>query len=232
MKKVINEKLIKRNKQIGNILTILGAAILIGGLILNLKPDPTRTLLSLVALVVGFVIAQISSFFVIRFGRNPRYDEIIVDNLSKLNNKYTFYAYYGPVPMLLIGPHGLWIPIPIIAGGEIYYDGKWKQRGGNFFLKLFGQESIRKPEKELETNENQVRQVLAEYFDENEMLPINSILVSLNPNASIGSVEGAQTPIVEVDALRRTVRKVDRKREKEISQETLDEINKIIKGYT
>ncbi len=227
MRKQINEKLIDRNKKIGNILTILGAAILIGGLILNIRPDPTRTLLSLVALIVGFIIAQISSYYVSRFVRKPRFDQIIADNLSKLNNDYAFYAYSGPVPMLLTGPHGIWIPLPITASGEIYYDGKWKQRGGNFFLKLFGQENLGKPEKDVEERENQVRQVLEKNLNEAEIPPINGILVSLHPRATIGDIEDAPTPIVTVDALRRTIRKVDRK-EKDVPQETLEKINNVL----
>lgn len=232
MKKVINENLISRNKKIGNILTILGAAILIGGLILNIKPDPTRTLLSLVALIVGFVLAQISSYYVSRFVRSPRFDEIIADNLSKLNNGYTFFAYSSPVPMLLTGPHGLWIPIPLTASGEIYYDGKWKQRGGNFFLKLFGQETLGKPERDIESRENQVLRFLEENLPEEEIPPINSILVSLHPKATIGDVESAPNPIVTVDALRRSIRKVDRKSEEQISQEILDKINEVLKERT
>jgi len=232
MKKVINETLISRNKKIGNILTILGAAILIGGLILNIKPDPTRTLLSLVALIVGFVLAQISSYYVSRFVRSPRFDEIIADNLSKLNNEYTFFAYSSPVPILLTGPHGLWIPIPLTASGEIYYDGKWKQRGGNFFLKLFGQETLGKPERDIESRENQVLRFLEENLPEEEIPPINSILVSLHPKATIGDVESAPNPIVTVDALRRSIRKVDRKSEEQISQEILDKINEVLKERT
>lgn len=230
MKKVINESLISRNKKIGNILTILGAAILIGGLILNIRPDPTRTLLSLVALIVGFVLAQISSYFVSRFVRSPRFDEIIADNLSKLNNDYSFFVYESPVPMLLTGPHGLWIPIPLTASGEIFYDGKWKQRGGNFFLKLFGQETLGKPERDIQSRENQVLHYLEEKLDKDEIPPINSVLISLHPKATIGDVETAPTPIVTVDALRRLIRKIDRKSEKEISQITLEKINEGLKG--
>jgi len=229
MKQVTNETLINRNKKIGNITSILGIAILVGGLILNFRPNPTKTLISLVALIVGFTVAQISTYFVTRFGRSPRFDEIIANNLSKLNNDYTLYVYSGPVPMLLTSQHGIWLPIPITAGGEISYDGKWKQSGGNFMMKLFGQENLGKPEKVIETRENQIRTFLKENLEENAISPIDSILVSLHPKASIGIVEDAPTPIVEVDALRRTIRKVDRKREEEISSETLNKINNLLK---
>ncbi|MDY6846571.1 MAG: hypothetical protein SVP52_05495 [Chloroflexota bacterium] len=229
MKQVINETLINRNKKIGKITSILGVVILVSGLILNIRPDPTKTLISLVALIVGFTVAQISTYFVTRFGRSPRFDEIIANNLSKLNNNYTLYVYSGPVPILLTSPHGIWIPIPIAAGGEISYDGKWKQRGGNFMMKLFGQENLGKPEKDVETREDQLRTFLKDNLEENTIPPIDSILVSLHPKASIGDVEDAPTPIVEVDALRRTIRKVDRKRKEVISSETLNKINNLLK---
>jgi len=230
MKQVINEKLIKRNKRIGNITSIIGIAILAAGLILNINPTPTRTFISFGALVIGFVIAQISTYYVTKFGRSPRFDEIIADNLSKLNNKYTLFVYSSPVPILLTGPSGLWIPIAVSASGEIYYDKKWKQSGGNFLLKIFGQENLGRPELEVKTNEKQIWEFLTDHFEDEQMPPINSILVSMHPKATLGDVEDAPTPIVEADALRRTIRRIDRKSEEEIPQKDLETINELFRA--
>jgi hypothetical protein len=230
MKQVINEKLIKRNKIIGNITSIGGISILAAGLILNLNPTPVTTMISFGALILGFIVAQISTYFVTRFSRSPRFDEIIGDNLSKLNNKYTYYVYSSPVPMLLVGPSGLWIPIPVSASGEIYFNKKWKQRGGSFLLKLFGQENIGRPGLDVKSNEKEIHQFLSNHFDEESMPPINSILVSLNPKATIGDVEAAPTPIIEVNALRRKIRKFSRNSEEEISQGNLNKINELLGG--
>ncbi|HOR18289.1 MAG TPA: hypothetical protein PLE10_00465 [Brevefilum sp.] len=225
MNKVINEKLIKRNKTIGNVLSISGFAILIGGLILNMNPTPTKTLVSFGALIVGFIVAQISTTYVTRFGRSPRFDEIIADNLSKLNNQYTFYVYNGPVPMLLVGPGGLWIPIPTIAAGEISYDNKWRQRGGSAFMKMFGQESIGKPELEIVNQEKQIIDFLKKHVSEDDIPPTNFVLVSMNPKAVIGDVENAPVPIVGIGSLRRFIRKNDRKEEFVISETLIEKIN-------
>ncbi|MFA7408149.1 MAG: hypothetical protein WCY93_10090 [Anaerolineaceae bacterium] len=225
MNKVINEKLIKRNKTIGNVLSISGFAILIGGLILNMNPTPTKTLVSFGALIVGFIVAQISTTYVTRFGRSPRFDEIIADNLSKLNNQYTFYIYNGPVPMLLVGPGGLWIPIPTIAAGEISYDNKWRQRGGSAFMKIFGQESIGKPELEIVNQEKQIIDFLKKHVSEDHIPPTNFVLVSMNPKAVIGDVENAPVPIVGIGSLRRFIRKNDRKEEFVISETLIEKIN-------
>jgi hypothetical protein len=230
MKKVINEKLIKRNKLIGNILSFGGIAILATGLILNINPTPSRTMLSFGALIFGFLLAQISTTYVTRFGRSPRFDEIIADQLSKLNYDYTFYAYSSPLPMVLVGPAGLWIPIPVVAAGEISYDKKWRQRGGSFLMKMFGQESLGRPAMEITTYEKQLYSSLEKIIDDSEMPMVNSILVSLHPKAVIGDVENAPTPIVEASALRRHIRKVDRKTDVAISPETLEKIHAAFSG--
>ena len=228
MKKVINEKLIKRNKMIGNITSVGGIAILAAGLILNFNPTPFRTMISFGALIIGFIVAQISTHYVNRYARNPRFDEIIAENLSKLGNEYTFYVYSGPVPMLLTGPSGLWIPIPISASGEISFDKRWRQKGGSFFLKFFGQENIGKPDIEAEANEKSVNALINQHLDDDKQIPVNSVLVSLHPKAIIGDVENAPIPIVQSNALRRYIRKVERKSDGEISEETLEKINTIL----
>jgi len=230
MKLIINEKLIKRNKLIGNIMSFVGIGILAAGLILNLKPTPTRTLISFVALIVGFIVAQVSTYFIGRFGRTPRFDEIITDNLSKLNNTYTFYVYHSPVPMLLVGPSRIWIPVPLSASGEIYFDKKWRQRGGSFLMKLFGQENLGRPSQDIQSREKQINEFLNENLEESEIPPVKSIFVSFNPKASIGNVENAPTTIVEASAFRRGIRKFDRKTEKEIPPEVLEKINDLLTG--
>mgnify|MGYP001074964735 CR=1 FL=1 len=229
MNKVINEKLIKRNKTIGNVTSGIGIAILVGGLILNLRPTPTRTMISFGALIVGFIVAQVSMYFVTKFGRSPRFDEVIAENLAKLTNEYTFYVYESPVPMLLVGPYGLWNPVPVSASGEIYFDGKWKQKGGSFFLKLLGQENIGRPGLEVESNQKDIKEFLSHFLEPDEIPPVKSILVSFNPNANIGDVEEAPTLITDIEAMRRTIRKIDRKAD-EIPQETLDKINEILQS--
>jgi hypothetical protein len=230
MKLITNDTLIKRNKKIGNILSFLGIAILASGLVLNLKHTPQKTLISFGALIVGFIIAQISTYYVTKFGRSPRFDELINDNLSRLNNNYAFFVYSSPVPMLLTGPYGIWIPIPVAASGEIVYDKKWKQHGGGFLLKLFGQENIGRPQMDADSNVKVLQDFLEKHFSAEEMPTIKPILVSLHPKAVIGDVENAPLPIVQLDGLRRYIRKIDRKVEEQLSAETLEKLNQLLGG--
>jgi hypothetical protein len=230
MKLVINEKLIKRNKTIGNVMSFVGIAILIGGLVVSFNPTPTKTIISFASLIVGFIVSQASTFFVNRFARDPRFDEVIADNLNKLNNDYTLYVYSSPIPILLVGPQGFWMPVPVSASGEIYYDKKWKQHGGSFLLKLFGQENIGKPEVDVEANEKALNEFFRKYLPDMEVPTVSSVLVSMNPEAGIGDVDKAPLPIVDASALRRYIRKIDRKVEVDIAPEVLDEINDTLQG--
>jgi hypothetical protein len=197
---------------------------------MSFNPTPTKTLISFIALIVGFIVAQVSTYFVNRFAREPRFDEVIADNLSKLSNEYTFHVYTTPVAMVLVGPAGIWLPIPTAASGEIYYDTKWKQRGGRLMLKLFGQENIGKPSLDIETNINDITKFLAHDLPEDQIPPIKGILVKMNPTATIGDVSEAPDLIVEAEALRRTIRKYDRKVEDGLSAEALAKINAIFGG--
>jgi len=230
MNKVINEKLIERNKKIGKILSFVGIAVLAIGLILNFNPTPTRLLISLGALVLGFIISQISTFYVTRFNRNPRSDEVIAENLSKLGNEYTFYVYHSPVPMLLVGPVHIWIPVPVTTSGEVYYDKKWKQRGGSFLAKLLGQGNIGQSERESADYEKQINGFLKNTLTEGEIPSVRSIFVVLNPKVTIGDVEQAPLPIVHLEALRRKIRKFDRDAEEEISMEIIEKINESLQS--
>jgi hypothetical protein len=126
--------------------------------------------------------------------------------------------------MLLVGPSRLWITIPVVAAGTITYDKKWRQSGGSFLMKMFGHENIGKPEIEVNNQEKQITDFLKKHLEEDELPPINSVLVSLHPKAEIGDVERAPVPIVELNGLRRFIRKTDRKDETEIPTILLDKI--------
>jgi hypothetical protein len=234
MKKVVNEKLIARNKKIGNIASFAGIAILMVGLILNFRPDPEqsyRVWLSFGALIVGFILAQFSTNLVNKFGRRPRIDELVGENLAKLNNSYTMYIYKSPVPMLLVGPSNIWIINPVLAGGEISYENKWKQRGGSFLFKFFGQESLGQPTAEAATTEKKLFDFLSQHISEENMPEINSVLVSINPKATIGDVSTAPVPIMKTDELRRFVRRIDRKTEGEIPETLLIQLDAIFNEF-
>ena len=97
-------------------------------------------------------------------------------------------------------------------------------------MKMFGQENIGKPDIEIASNEKQLIEFLQNHLEEGEIPPVSSVLVSLHPKAVIGDVENAPVAIVESGALRRHIRKNDRKTDTEISPSVLQKINAALGG--
>jgi len=212
MKLVINEKLIKKNKTIGQVTTFASLAVLAIGLVFAFGKDMTKILYSYIALIIGFVLSQVGMYFSTRFGRSPRFDELFKGAFEKLRHEYTFYVYSSPVPFLLLGPCSIWVPIPLTASGKISYEnGKWKQQGGNFMMKLFGQEGIGRPVQEVSANTAAIRKFLTEKgIPEEEQPEIKHVLVVLMKNTIVGEISEAPIPVVNLEDLKRSVRRVDR----------------------
>ena len=57
-----------------------------------------------------------------------------------------------PTAHLLVGPVGVWVLMPRHQAGRITYDenkNRWRQKGGNFYLKIFAQENLGRPDLEI-----------------------------------------------------------------------------------
>jgi len=228
MKLVINEKLINRNKIIGQATTFGSLAVLLIGLVLAFsKNDTNKMILSYIALVVGFILSQVGIYYTNRYGRTPRLDEIISANFEKLSNEYTFYVYTSPIPLLLIGPAAIWIPMPVTATGKIsYIKGRWRQQGTGFLMKAFGQEGLGKPVVDAEDYKKTLsKHLFAKLGSEFQLPEMKPILVLMMKNAEIGEVEDAPIPMVKADKLRRYIRHYDRHVTSPLSIEIIDSIN-------
>lgn len=151
MRIVTNEKYIRRNKKIGQYTTIASLIILVIGFIVSLNTDPAMFTYSLVALVVGFILSQVGIYYGNRWGKSPRPDEKLAQGLKGLEDKYILYNFMTVVPHLLLGPAGIWILATYTQKGQITYNPekkRWSQRGGNFFMKLFAQEGLGRPDQD------------------------------------------------------------------------------------
>lgn len=212
MKLVINEKYIKKHKTIGNVATFSSLMILALGLFFAFSRDMTRVIYSYVALVVGFVLTQVGMYYVNRFGRNPRHDEELTAAFEKIRDDYTFYVFSTPVPLLLSGPCRMWIVTPMTATGTISYEnGKWRQKGGNALLRFMSQERIGDPEKDLQEKEQTLRNYLSSKGIPVEAQPeIQHVMVVITKKTELGDISGAPVPIVDLEEVKRYIRRVDR----------------------
>ena len=208
MKVITNTNLVKKNKRIGQITSMVSLVILAAGLYLSMfKTD--LLLYSFIALIVGFLLSQVGIYYGSRWGKSPRPDEVISASLKGLDDKYTLYHYSLAVPHLLIGPAGIWIISPYSQGGTISYDenkGRWKQKGGNAYMKIFGQESLGRPDLDIQAYKHDMEKFFTKNLDLKEKPEINSVIVFTNEKTQV-SVKESPVPTVPVSKLKDFFRK-------------------------
>ncbi len=225
MKVFIDEKLVKRNKLIGNILSLTSIAILGVGMFLSFKDkDGTYLPYTFGSLIVGFLLFQVANFYMNKWGKSPRPDEKITQALKGLDGNYSLYHYKSYVSHLLVGPAGIFALLPYNQPGMIEYNptrNRWKQTGGNFFLKTFGGESLGRPD--LDTRyavSDLVKQLAKIEVNVGDYVP-QSVIVFLNPKAVVKS-ENSPTPAITVEKLKDYIRK--QVKGNNLSPEILDKV--------
>lgn len=208
MKIIKNEKLIKNRNTIGQTCS-LGSLLILGlGLYLSFKDKMIG--LALLALIVGFILSQIGIFMGNRWGKSPRPDQVISSALKGFDDRYSLYHYMSGVPHLLVGPSGIWNIITFHQTGTIIFDDKkkrWKQKGGNVYLKLFGQENLGRPDLDVES----FTQDLTKYFSKAapelvDKLQIQSLLLFTSDKATL-EVNNAPISAVKPDKLKDFMRR-------------------------
>ena len=214
MKIVENKKTIDRGAKIGRY-TFFASLIIFGiGLYVSFtqkdSTDTTVLIWTMGALIVGFILSQISISYQNRFGRSPKPYEQITAALKGMGEKYTLFHYAGPVAHMLIGPTGVWAIVPFNQSGRIVFEnGKWKHKGGSWLQKLFGGDNLGKPDLDADANLRDVQKSIATIFDSDPLPPAKVILLFLNPRAEL-EAEESPYPAVTLKKIKDTLRKIDK----------------------
>ena len=185
---ITNDKLVKRNKRIAQIASISGLVVLVGGMIISFQNQELINY-SFGALIIGFILSQIGIYFTSRWGRSPRPDELINQALKGLDSKFEIYHYTTPASHFLVGPAGLWVLMPRSQRGVIsLYRGRWRHSGGGFmqtYLKLFGQESLGRPDLEMQNEIDHIQKYLSKKLPDLPLPEIQAALVFTNDQVDI-----------------------------------------------
>ena len=204
MKIIKNEKLIQRNGKIGNF-TSLAALVVLG---LGMYISFTRTELfiySLAALLIGFTLTQIGMYMGNRYGRSPRPDEKLDTGFKGLPNEYAIYHYTTPVSHLLVGPAGMWVIKPYHQRGQVTFKkNRWQMKGGGFlqsYMRLFGQESIGRPDLDTEHEISSLKKYLAKQMDESDIPEIKPLIVFTSDEIEIDA-DDAPVPTLKAKQLK------------------------------
>lgn len=208
MEIVSNDSLIRRNARIGQIASIVGLLVLAAGMYISFA-QPQLFNLSLLALLVGFALSQIGIYFGNRWGKRPRPDEFINQALKGLDGKYTLYHYKTPASHLLVGPSGVWVLSPRSTRGTITYNEakqRFVQKGGNLYLKIFAQESLGRPDMEINGEVESVKKYLTQRLPEMELPEIQAALLFTNEATEVDA-ENAPIPTMQIKKLKDFIRK-------------------------
>jgi hypothetical protein len=208
MKIIKNEKLIKRNSQIGQ-WTSLGALVILGGGMYLSFSKPQLFSYSLIALVVGFMLTQVGMYFGNRFGRSPRPDEKLDAGLKGLPGDFTMYHYVTPVSHLLVGPAGIWVIVPMRQRGKVsYVKNRWKLTGGGFaqsYMSIFGQEGLGRPNLDVQNEVYATTKYIGQKMEGAEVPEIQGILVFTHDEVEI-EANDAPIPAMPLKKLKEFMR--------------------------
>jgi hypothetical protein len=222
MEIITNDQIVRRNARIGQITSIGGLLVLAGGMVISFT-RPELFFLSMAALLGGFTLSQVGIYFGNRWGRRPRPDELLNQALKGLDGRYSLYHYVTPAAHLLVGPVGVWALMPRNQRGTITYEnGRWKQKGGNLYLKIFAQEGLGRPDLEVASEINAVQRYLNDILGEEEKVPeVQAALIFTNENVEV-LADDAPVPTLQIRRLKDFVRKTAKS--KPISMEKAKEI--------
>ena len=210
MKIYSNEKLIKRNNRLGQIASILSLIVLGVGMYFSFRDTEGNYIaLTFGALIIGFLIFQFGNYYLSRWGKSPRPDELITAALKGLDDRYSLYHYVTPLFHLLVGPTGVYALLPYNQAGRLYYDeqrNRWRQKGGNAFLKLFGNEGLGRPDMEAKYAQSDLVSYVKKLGLDPAPLTDNVIIVFTNAKADI-SIENSPSFAVTGEKLKEFLRK-------------------------
>jgi hypothetical protein len=224
-----NEKLVRRNARIAQVTMIGGLLVLAGGMYISFRV-PEQFGLSMLALLLGFTLSQIGIYFSNRWGRRPRPDEQINQALKGLDSRYTVFHYKKPASHILVGPAGVWVLLPEHQRGRITFEkGRWRQHGGNLYMKIFAQESLGRPDLEVMADKENMARFITPLFEEGDKIPpVQAALVFTNPKVEIEVPEEAEAPAetVAIGKLKDLVRK--KAKERSLSLDKVKEITQAL----
>ena len=212
MKITTNEKLIKRNSNMGRIASYIGLLVMAGSMYITFR-YPQWIIIAYVLLFAGLALSQLGLYYGNRWGRRPRPDEKIDQALKGLDDRYALYHYSTPTRHLLVGPSGIWVIMPYYQTGQVIYEnGRWKQKGGGFFegyKRLFFQEGLGRPDLEVPAEIQSITKYLSKKLTDFTLPQPKAVLVFTNEKAVL-DIDDAPIPTIPVAKLKETIRKTSK----------------------
>ena len=204
MRVTSNLKLIKRRSKLGMIVSLSGIGVLAVGMIASFRPQIAWV--SLIALVIGFVLAQIGSYNLRRWGRSPRPDQVLDESLKGFDDRYHLYAWSLPVPYVLLSPQGLYTFVTRDQTGKISVNGKtWKTKFNlNRVFLMFAQEGMGNPTEEAQLHATKLAEWIRSKLP-NVSVNVQPAIVFIDGRAELDVVDPL-VPVMEPKNIKKWLR--------------------------
>jgi hypothetical protein len=184
MRVTVNEPFLQRRATIARWTTLIGLGVLFVGLLVSFNQQ--YYYLSLPALIVGFILANISGFNSNRYVKEPRPDQSLAKSLKGFDNTYHLFNYTAPIPHVLLTPSRVYAVLVKPQDGVIRQQGNRWRRDFNlrrFFL-FFGEEGLGNPPRDAHGLADRLHKELEDAFGE-EAPPVEPLVVFTNPKAEL-----------------------------------------------
>lgn len=202
MRVVINEKRVKRSRQIAQISFFVAFGLLIGGLIVTNNPtDILTALLPLLILPIALAATIFSVQMANRWLREPRPEAVIKKGLKGIGSRSELYHYYMPIDHALFTPYGVFSLTIRPQEGTFHIDGeRWRREGGllSKVNTFFRQDHVGLPHRHAQRDAAKLQKLIDNALPESGVT-VQPVVVMVSDRAELGSVENPPVPVVHVD---------------------------------
>jgi hypothetical protein len=200
MKTITNEKFIQRRVQLARRTSLIGMGVLIAGLVASFNQQ--YYYLSLPALVIGFILANISAYNANRYLKEPRPDQALTRALRGFDNNFRLFNYCSSIAHVLLTPSRLYALTVKLQDGQIRKEGgRWRR---DFKLRrilfFFNEEALGNPTRDARDEAARLQQALQKILGE-AAPPVEPLIVFTHPNAQLQVAESAPGENGDVPAL-------------------------------
>ena len=204
MQVTTNEKYIRRRSKLGTYASLGGLGVLVAGFVASFQQN--LIWVSLIAIVLGFILAQYGNYSLRRWGRSPRPDEIIEAALKGFDDRFHYYAWSLPMPYVLLSPQGVYIFIVRDQSGQITVNGsQWKSKFNiSKLLMAFASEGLGNPTSEAQDNAGRLATWIKGKLP-NFAGTVQPVIVFTDPRAQL-QISEPIVPVMEPKELKKWLR--------------------------
>lgn len=203
-----DDEKVARYKKWAQRILVLGLVSLVGGMVLLFVLESAQVVFyQTLALLAGWMLAQIGTYLAHRYVRSPRPDESLDKAVKPVAGNGRMYHFVLPAPHVLLTPSGPIVFNLKFQNGEISYrDGKWKQRGIGM-RRFFGQEGLGKPQEETESMVTALAAYIHKQDPDIQEIPIGAMIVFTTEKIKSLEVIDSEIPAMQASKVRKFLRK-------------------------